>query len=198
MSAWEHIGSESPAGSDMSGVPSWIKDALIQMYKEKDIFRRAAEVGRPINLKGKTYRYAIACNGQAGQWRDYYRRKRRTKKRSRATALVVRDGKVLLVKQKGRRRFSLPGGKIKEMEAGNDAVVQHLKEETDLEAHTVYPAFNYESRANHHRVYRIEAKGSVYLRSNDLSEYAWWDGDPELPVRNSAREIVSKALVTSG
>lgn len=180
----------------MSHVPSWVMDTMKQIYeKDGGIFVRAAEKGQPICLKGKRYQYAITCNGQAGQWRDYYRRKRRTKKRNRATALVVRDGKVLLVRNKGRRRFSLPGGTIEKLEPGGDAAERHLEEETRLEPRSVYPMFNYESRANSHRVYRIDAKGKVRINSKDISEYTWWDGSPELPIRNSAHDILSKAKI---
>ena len=194
LSKWELISLSSPAGETMSHVPLWVIDTMNQMYeKDGSVFLRAAETGKPIYVKGKTYQYAITCNGQAGQWRDYYRRKRRTKKRNRATALVVRDGKVLLVRYKGRRRYSLPGGAIEEMDSGSDAAVVRLKEKTDLEAYSVYPMFNYESRANRHRVYSIDAKGRVRIRSKDLSENIWWDGSPELPIRGSVRIILSKA-----
>ncbi len=36
--------------------------------------------------------------------------------RKRSTAVVIRDGKVLLVRDKGRHHFSLPGGGIKKEE----------------------------------------------------------------------------------
>ena len=180
----------------MSHVPSWVMDSMKQMYeKDGSIFLRQPKKDSLSILKGKRYQYAITCNGQAGQWRDYYRRKRRTKKRIRATALVVRDGKVLLVRNKGMRRFSLPGGTIEKLEPGSDAAERHLEEETRLEPSSVYPMFNYESRANSHRVFRIDAKGKVRIHSNDISDYTWWDGSPELPIRNSVRDILSKAKI---
>ncbi len=65
----------------MSRVPRWVKDALSKMYaKDMDVFRRAAYRNRLIVLKGKTFRYAIGCGGQAGQYRSYYRRKRSARK----------------------------------------------------------------------------------------------------------------------
>ena len=183
----------------MSRVPNWVEDALSQMYaKDMDVFRRACYEERPIMLKGKTYRYAIACGGQAGQYRQYYRRKRRTSKRNRATALVVRDGKVLLVKDKGRRRCALPGGAIEGMEPGIDAVKRHLQRETGLEAQNAYPLFNHDSRVNRHHVFRMDAVGKVRLLSGELSGYAWWDGNPKLPVRKSVREILDKTGIVFG
>ncbi len=199
MSKWEHIGSESPAGGDLSRVPSWVEDALSQMYaKDMDVFRRACYEERPIMLKGKTYRYAIGCGGQAGQYRSYYRRKRRTSKRNRATALVVREGKVLLVRDKGRRRCALPGGAIEGMESGIDAVKRHLRRDTSLKAQDAYLLFNHDSRVNRHHVFRIDAVGNVRLLNEELSGYAWWDGNPALPVRKSVREIIFKAGIVFG
>ena len=196
---WEHIGSESPAGGDMSRVPSWVNDALSNMYaKDMDVFRRAAYKNRLITLKGKTFRYAIACGGQAGQYRSYYRRRRRMAKRNRATALVIRDGKVLLVRDKGRRRYSLPGGAISGTESGLEAVKRHLRRETGLNVRYAYLMFTHDSQVNHHRVYRIEASGQAGALSEELSKVAWWDGNVDTPVRKSVRQIVSGAKVILG
>ena len=199
MKDWEHIGSESPAGGDMSRVPNWVKNALSKMYaKDHNIFRRACYENRPIMLKGKTFRYLIGCGGQAGQYRDYFRRKRPKAKRNRATALVIRDGKVLLVRDKGRRRYSLPGGAISGMESGLEAMKRHLQRETGLNVRNAYLMFTHDSKVNHHRVYRIEAVGQVGVLSEELSELAWWDGNVDTPVRKSVRAIVSGAKVVFG
>ena len=196
MQGWEHIGSESPAGGNMSRVPYWVNDALSQMYaKDADVFRRACYEDRLIMLRGKTYQYAIGCGGQAGQYRSYYRRKRSTGKRNRATALVIREGKVLLVRDKGRRRLSLPGGAIPATKSGLDAMKRHLLRETGLKVRNADLMFTHESRVNRHHVFRIDAVGKVRLPSGDVAEYAWWDGNVETPVRNSVREILSGARI---
>lgn len=81
MKDWEHIGTESPAGGDLSRVPSWVKAALSKMYaKDSGVFRMAAYRNRLIMLKGRIFRYAVGCGGQAGQYRSYYRRKRSARK----------------------------------------------------------------------------------------------------------------------
>ena len=169
------------------------------MYaKDMDVFRRACYENRPITLKGKTYRYKIVCGGQAGQYRNYLRRKRPIGKRNRATALVIRDGRVLLVKDKNSRRYSLPGGPIRDMESGLDAVKRHLQRETGLKVRDAYVMFNHDSRVNLHRVYRIDAIGKARVSSEELSKFAWWDGNADTPVRKSVREIVSGAKVVFG
>ena len=199
MKGWEHIGSESPAGGNMSRVSNWVTDALSKMYaKDMDVFRRSTYQNRPIMLKGKTYQYAIGCGGQAGQYRSYYRRKRSTGKRNRATALVIREGRLLLVRDKGRRRHSLPGGAIRGMESGLDAVKRHLERDTGLKVQNAYLMFTHDSRVNRHHVFRIDAVGKVRFLSGAVREYAWWDGNVETPVRNSVRDIVSGAKVVFG
>jgi len=46
--------------------------------------------------------------------------------RARGTAVVIRDGKVLLVRDRGRHRFSLPGGGIKGNEPAASAAGREL------------------------------------------------------------------------
>ena len=192
---WELIGTESPAAAETSRVPKWVDDALSGMYKrDSGIFRKAQAEGRRIHLTGRNYRYAITCEGQAGQYRKFYRRKRV----DRAAALVVREERVLLVRSKGRRRYALPGGAIEEGESGRDALDRHLNEQANLKVRGLYLLFNYKSRTNRHRVFRVQAEGRVRIRSKLLDAYVWWDGNFELPVRDSAREIISRARILSG
>ncbi|MEE8373596.1 MAG: NUDIX domain-containing protein [Dehalococcoidia bacterium] len=54
--------------------------------------------------------------------------------RQRATAIVLRDGKVLLVKDRRARRYSLPGGGLKRREPAVCAAARELYEELGLEA----------------------------------------------------------------
>ena len=165
------------------------------MYgRDPGIFRTAQAEGRRIVLTGKKYRYAITCEGQAGQYRSFYRRKRV----DHARALLVREGKVLLVRKRGRRRYSLPGGAIEEGESGGDTLARHLEEQANLRVRGSHLLFSYKSRVNRHRVFRVEAEGDVRVRSKVLDSYAWWDGNSGLPVRDSAREIIERARVTSG
>ena len=192
---WELIGTESPVGAKTSDVPRWVIDAQSRMYeRDPGIFRTAEAEGRRVVLTGRNYRYAITCKGQAGQYRNFYRRKRV----DRAAALAVREGKVLLVRNTGRRRYSLPGGAIEEGESGGDAIALHLNEQTNLKVRGSYLLFSYKSRANRHRVLRVEAVNSVRVRRKVLDSYAWWDVNSELPVRDSAREIISRARITLG
>ena len=54
--------------------------------------------------------------------------------RPRASALVIRHGKVLLVRHRGEKNFSLPGGGIDKGETNLEAAVREVREETQLRA----------------------------------------------------------------
>ena len=199
---WEQIGSEGPVmgAVDLNRVPTWVQNALTKMHRRDiNVFRSAEDSRRPIRLKGKTYEYAVHCSGHGGQYRDFYRRKRRRQlegtnnKRSRATGLVARDGRVLLVRDRSRRRFSLPGGKIEGPESGTAAAVREIEEETGLEVVSATLLFQHEGKVNRHQVVGIEAKGRVKLQRRELDGHRWWDGQSDLPVDDHVRQIVSKA-----
>ena len=94
--------------------------------------------------------------------------------RFRATALVIQDNKVLLVLDRGRNHFSLPGGGVKRGEPSMAAAVRELYEETGLSASKAQYVGEYQGQYNLHKVYLLEAHGKVKLGS-ELQDYIWWD-----------------------
>ena len=54
--------------------------------------------------------------------------------RIRGTAVVFRDGKVLLVRDRGKYKFSLPGGGTKRNEPSISSAVRELYEELGMRA----------------------------------------------------------------
>lgn len=117
------------------------------------------------------------------------------KKRNRATALVFRDGKLLLVRERGAKRWSLPGGGMKRGEDPIDAATRELDEETKLVAVSATYLFHHETRSQHHHVCRMEAEGKVELLKEEIGDYRWWDGETQLAIIESAREIIGRARV---
>ena len=114
--------------------------------------------------------------------------------RQRATAIVTRDGRVLLVRDKWRPAFMLPGGGIDEGEAPEVAVVRELQEETTLTATAVRYLFTHDGKYNHHHVFGVEVCGDVNIANDPLVvEFTWWDGGPETPVHPHVTEILRKA-----
>jgi len=51
--------------------------------------------------------------------------------RTRGTAVVIKDGKVLMVRDKGKHRYSLPGGGINKNEPTVSAAAREVYEELD-------------------------------------------------------------------
>jgi len=104
--------------------------------------------------------------------------------RDRATAVVRRDGLLLLVRDRGFRRFSLPGGGLRRGESPEAAVVRELEEETGLQATSVAPLPQCRTTDifNTYLVFLIDARGELRIDPVELSEATWWDGKERLPL----------------
>jgi 8-oxo-dGTP pyrophosphatase MutT (NUDIX family) len=81
--------------------------------------------------------------------------------RQRGVAVVIRHGEVLLVRDKGKHRFSLPGGAIKKGEPTVSAAARELYEELGLKAVKATRRRDYDFRGavSKHRVCLIQASG---------------------------------------
>ena len=110
--------------------------------------------------------------------------------RRRATALVMRNGRLLLLREPADTEFSLPGGGIDDGEPPSLAVARELHEETGLTASKVEYLFDHcdfwgLSGADYwgqvHHVFRVDAIGEVAL-SPEHCEFTWWDRTAELPL----------------
>ena len=113
--------------------------------------------------------------------------------RQRATAIVVRDGLILVVRDQFRPAFMLPGGGIDDGESPEAAVVRELEEETTLTATDTKYLFTHDGKYNHHHVFRVEADGDVDISHDPLVvEFAWWDGGPDVPVHPHVNAIMDR------
>ncbi len=116
-------------------------------------------------------------------------------KRERAIAIIIKDGKFLLVKDRGVKAFSLPGGRIEENETILEAAVREIYEETGLEPIKAVrlKECDYEGKVNFHRVCFLETENyDIKLNKRELKDYIWWDGKEEISAYNHAREIISR------
>lgn len=145
--------------------------------------------------------WADIKNGKAQVERDYtsesdYRRssEQRSRKRQRATALVVRDDRYLLVRDKGRNRYSFPGGGIDKGEAALTAACRELGEELGMRAYKAERLFDYESEGsfNDHKVVLVFAGGEPRLNDRELESFHWWDGKENLPVYPHVTSIIAR------
>ena len=109
--------------------------------------------------------------------------------RNRATAIVTRDEKILLVRDRGRATYALPGGGIEDDEPPESAVVRELLEETTLKAVNVTHLFTFGGKHNDHEVFQVEATGEVII-SEEVEGFTWWDGIDDTPVYPHVRGIL--------
>jgi ADP-ribose pyrophosphatase YjhB (NUDIX family) len=101
--------------------------------------------------------------------------------RDRATAIVVRDGRYLLVRDRGRQTFALPGGGIEDGESASSAMARELLEETGLRSTTVTRLFTFGGKHNDHVVFRVEAQGDANA-TGEVEDFTWWNGNDDTPV----------------
>ena len=113
--------------------------------------------------------------------------------RTRATVIALRDDKVLLVMDKGAKKYSLPGGGVKRGEPSIAAAARELYEETDLGCSKIEWLFRHESKSSSHRVFLATPTGDVRLKDGELARYTWWDGKRKIPVFPSVKDILRKA-----
>ena len=111
--------------------------------------------------------------------------------RERATAVVIKEGRVLLVRGKG-TDFMMPGGGIDPGEPPIDAVVRELREETGLRATNAQYIFSWDSPINRHRVFRVEAEGDVEIGPEEITDFLWWDQKGHLPTYPHVEAILTR------
>lgn len=113
--------------------------------------------------------------------------------RPRATVIALRDNKILLVMDKGAKKYSLPGGRVERGEPPIAAAARELYEETDLSCSKIEWLFHHESKSNSHQVFLATPTGDVRLKDGELARYTWWDGSQKISVYSSVKDILRKA-----
>ena len=101
--------------------------------------------------------------------------------RRRATLVMRREGRILLVRDRGRSSYGLPGGGIEDGELSIVAAARELHEETGLEATSIRYLFSFAGKYNVHRVYEVKADGEAAVRG-EIDYYIWWDMKDDMPV----------------
>jgi len=114
--------------------------------------------------------------------------------RQRGTAIVIRHGKVLLVRDKGRHKFSLHGGGIHKGEPTVSAAARELYEELGLRVTSVkrLKKCDFKGSVSEHKVCLIEANGEPNLSGHELDKYIWWDMKKPIPVFGHVTVILKK------
>jgi ADP-ribose pyrophosphatase YjhB (NUDIX family) len=114
--------------------------------------------------------------------------------RDRATAIVRRNGLLLLVRDRGFQQFSLPGGGLRVGETPEAAVVRELREETGLGTISLEPLPRCctSDVYNTYLVFEVEAEGTLRIDPQELSAARWWDGHETVPLFGYVTRVLSQ------
>ncbi len=107
---------------------------------------------------------------------------------------MTRHGKVLLVRDRGRHHYSLPGGAVKKGEPTVSAATRELYEELGLHAFKVtrLRQCDFRGAVSEHKVCLIQATGEPRLRGHELDKFLWWDMKKPILVYTHVKNIIKK------
>jgi ADP-ribose pyrophosphatase YjhB (NUDIX family) len=115
-------------------------------------------------------------------------------KRIRGTAIIIRDGKLLLVKECGNNHYSLPGGGHKRGEPYMCTAIREVKEELRLEVRRGERLrdFDFESAHYHQKVSLLTTDQEPVINSPEICDFIWWHPESDHAVSPSTRRVWEK------
>ena len=184
---WRQIGWKSYDEERFENVPQWVRKEIDRIYCDGP----GTSLGEmTYHLKGKKYRYMLDFGGQGGSDLTVHRKRRY--ERIRATVVATRDDRVLLVQEKGKEMYSLPGGGPKRGEPSIAAAARELYEEPGLNCSKIELQFSYGGGGARHEVFHATPTGHPKLKSNELSRFFWWDGQRDVKVEAHVLDILGR------
>lgn len=93
-------------------------------------------------------------------------------KKTRATAVVIKDGKILMIHRfcEGKEYYVLPGGKVEEGETVEEAVIRELLEETTITAQLGKLISIFDDGGSNHQLFLCHYVSGEPKLSEDSSE----------------------------
>ena len=113
--------------------------------------------------------------------------------RYRASALVFIDDKLLLVRDRGKRDYSLPGGGYKPKESTIGACPRELREEVGglfVKSVERLKQYDFHGTRARHKVALIKASGKPYVKSKEIDKVILWDMKENIKVQDHVRRIL--------
>ncbi len=99
---------------------------------------------------------------------------------------------MLLVRDKGRHSYSLPGGGIKKGEPSISAAARELYEETGLQVDKIERVATHVGATQRHAVFLITAHRGEPRLISEIDSMLWWDGQSTEPVQDHVKSILGK------
>jgi len=119
-------------------------------------------------------------------------------KRYRASAVIIRDGKLLLVRDNGKPDFSLPGGGFEHKETTIQAGIREVAGEElggvrVLSAERLPKHWDLDGERAYHKFVRLTIQGEPYIkRPKEIDKVIWWDMKSPLLVQSHVKYILNK------
>lgn len=108
-------------------------------------------------------------------------------KRRRATVLAFNGKEYLLVRERGRNDYSLPGGGIEPGEPSLLAAVRELHDETRLKVSAIRYIGDLDGQRARHYVFYVEVYGNFRLQRREIESCYWWDGSSPIKAQGHVR-----------
>jgi len=104
------------------------------------------------------------------------------KTKTRIAAIIIKQGKLLMLKGRGYKELWTPGGKIQEGESDEECLKRELKEEigVDLVSMKYFGEYSapspYHHRITRNKVYLAEIDGGIHT-GHEIESFIWYSRD---------------------